>query len=278
MPEAQEASPFFSVEHWMEVLRDRGPSVLLALLALFVTFRVARIASNLTVRASERAKVDRTLALFFGKLVRWLVVVLGLLVVLGMFGIETASFAVVLGAAGFAIGMALQGTLGNFASGVMLLVFRPFRVGDVVNVGGITGKVLEIGLFSTQLDTPDGRRIIVPNGSVYGSTIENVTHNPKRRADVAVGVDYAADLDRTREVLEKAAASVPQRDPELGHQVVCTGLGASSVDWVVRVWCRTEDYWPCKEATTVAIKKELDAAGIGIPFPQLDVHLDQAVS
>jgi small conductance mechanosensitive channel len=159
---------------------------------------------------------------------------------------------------------------------VLLMIFRPYRVGDVVRVAGEAGKVDEIDLFCTTLDTVDNRRLIVPNGAILGSTIENVTHNPLRRADVAVGACYSAAIDATRAALERAAASVPQRDPQAGHQVVLVGLGASAVDWQVRVWCATGDYFNCLEATVRAVKQELDRAGIAIPFPQLQVHVPAA--
>jgi len=171
--------------------------------------------------------------------------------------------------------MALSGTLGHFASGVMLLIFRPFKVGDVINAAGVIGKVYEIELFTTALDTPDNRRIIVPNGSIYGATIENISHHPTRRVDVAVGVDYSADIDKTREVLDAAARSVEGILSDPPHAIVLGDLGDSAVNWTVRVWCNSADYWGIKEQLTRAVKQHLDQAGIGIPFPQMDVHLDK---
>jgi small conductance mechanosensitive channel len=182
-----------------------------------------------------------------------------------------------LAAAGFAVGLALQGTLANFSAGVMLLIFRPFKAGDVIDVAGVKGKVQEISLFTTELDTPDNRRLIVPNGSIFGSTIENVTFHPIRRVDVAVGTDYPADLNATRKVLEDAAASVqPQADGK-EPQVYLSELGDSSIAWSVRVWTSTEDYWGVKEELTQKVKDALDEAGIGIPYPQMDVHMDGAL-
>jgi small conductance mechanosensitive channel len=195
--------------------------------------------------------------------------------VLGIFGVETTSFAAVLAGAGLAIGMAFSGTLGSFAAGVMLLAFRPFKVGDVVTVAGVTGKVDQVGIFSTTLDTPDNRRFIIPNASITGSTIENISHHPVRRADVSVGTDYSADVDQTRAVLERVANELPGRLQDKDPQVVLVELGASSVDWQVRIWVDAADFWAVKEAATRAVKVALDEAGIGIPFPQMDVHLDQ---
>lgn len=256
-----------------EMLIAFVPSAITALLLLLATFLVASWLQRVVRAATQRAKIEETLGRFFGKLVRWSVLVIGFLLVLGEFGIETSSFAVVLGALGLAIGLALQGTLGHFAAGVLLLVFRPYKAGDMVRVAGETGKVDEIDLFCTTMDTVDNRRILIPNGAILGSNIENVTHHSLRRVDVPVGVEYAASVDATRAALEKAAHSILQRDPGKGHQIMLMGLGASSVDWQVRVWCKTEDYFLCMEATVRASKLALDAAGIGIPFPQMDVHL-----
>jgi small conductance mechanosensitive channel len=191
-----------------------------------------------------------------------------------MFGIQTTSFAAVIGAAAFAIGLAFQGTLSNIASGVMLLIFRPFKVSDVINAAGVTGRVIEIGLFTTCFDTLDNRRIFVPNALIFGGTIENVTYHEKRRVDVSVGTDYGADLDEVRAVLERSIASVEGAVDDPEPQIYLLELGGSSIDWSVRVWCMTDDYWPVREATTRAVKIGLDAAGIGIPFPQMDVHVD----
>jgi len=247
-----------------------------ALLFLIIAFVVAGWVRRVISGTLTRTGVDITLAKFLGTIARWGIVILALVAALGMFGVETTSFAAIIGAAGLAIALSFQGALGNLASGVMLLLFRPFKVGDVVNTGGQIGKVDEIGLTCTTLDTPDNRRIIIPNGAVFGATIENMSHHAERRADVEVGCDYSADLDKTREVLARAAESVPGRLTSRDVQVVLTGLGGSSVDWQVRVWAPAADFFPVKEAAIRAVKIALDDAGIGIPFPQMDVHMDQA--
>jgi len=159
----------------------------------------------------------------------------------------------------------------------MLLIFRPFKVGDVVRVADVFGTVDEIELFTTAVDTFDKRRIIVPNNQIVGAIIENVSYHKQRRVDVSVGVEYAADIDQTRAVLEKAAASVEQGLKDPAPQVVLGDLGDSSVGWTVRVWVNAGDFWPAKEAATRAVKTHLDEAGIGIPFPQMDVHLDGTI-
>ena len=205
---------------------------------------------------------------------RALILVAAVLACLGVFGIETTTFAAVIGAAAFAVGLAFQGTLSNFASGVLLLVFRPYGVGDVVSAGGQTGKVDAIGLFTTTLDTPDNRRIIVPNSAVTGGVIENISHHSTRRVTVAVGTDYGADLDAVRAVLEKMAPTLPGVLQDPAPQIFLDSLGDSCINWQVRVWCKTGDYWDVWQATTSATKKALDGANVGIPFPQMDVHVD----
>lgn len=246
-------------------------SLLILIVAYFVGKLLARMVSN-----PLQKRVDATVGTFAGKLVLYAIMIFTLLGVLGKFGISVASFAAVVAAAGFAIGLAFQGTLSNFASGVLLLVFRPFKVGDVINAAGITAKVAEIDLFTTVFDTFDNRRIIVPNSAIAGGTIENITHHPERRVDVAVGVEYAADIARTRETLAAAAESVKEHLVEgegRGYQVVLGDLGDSAVQWTVRFWTQASIFFPAKEALTAAVKNHLDQAGIGIPFPQMDVHL-----
>ncbi len=252
---------------------DFGPKVLKLFFFLWVTFKLAGWASDLTKKAMEKAKIDATLSIFAAKMARNVVLLMGILSCLGLFGIQTANFAAVLGAAGFAIGLAFQGTLSNFASGIMLLVFRPFKVGDIVEVSDVTGKVQEIAMFSTIVDTFDNRRFIVPNSEIFGNTIENVTHHPNRRLTVEVGVDYPADIDSTREVLMKALKSVDSILDEPAPQAYLKGLGASSVNWDVRGWAKNEDFWSAKEALTRAVKMELDKAAIGIPYNTVDVNL-----
>jgi small conductance mechanosensitive channel len=249
-----------------------------AIVIIVATIIVGKIVANMVQRGTTKAKIDVTLARFFGKLVYYLILIVGGMFALGKFGIEVTSFAAILAAVGFAVGMALSGTLGNFAAGAMLLIFRPFKVGDVVNAAGITAKVNEIELFTTTFDTPDNRRIIVPNSAIYGGTIENITFHPERRCDVNVGCDYSADLDQTREVLCKAAESLDElmvKGEGRGYQVYLLDLGDSSVNWVVRFWTTGADFWGAKEKLTRAVKQHLDEAGIGIPFPQMDVHLDK---
>jgi small conductance mechanosensitive channel len=261
-----------------QLLLDWGPKIAGAIIILVATFIVGKIIARIVSRTAEKAKIDLTLSRFFGKMVYYLVLVIGVMIALGTVGVEVTSFAAILAAAGFAVGMAMSGTLGNFANGVMLLIFRPFDVGDVISAAGVTAKVNAIELFTTTLDTPDNRRIIVPNSAIYGGTIENITHHDERRCDVFVGCDYGADLDKTREVLTKAAESLDQYNVKgegRGFQIFLIDLGDSSVNWTVRFWTTGADFWTAKEKLTEAVKQHLDEAGIGIPFPQMDVHLDK---
>lgn len=247
-----------------------------AILILLVSYFVARFLARICSMPVQR-RVDQTLGSFVKKLVFYLVMVFALVGVLGMFGVSVASFAAVLASVGFAIGLAFQGSLSHFAAGVLLLVFRPFKIGDVVSVSGITAKVNEIDLFSTTFDTFDNRRITIPNGTILKDNIENQSWHSVRRVDVHVGVDYSATLDETRKVLSAAAESLAEQTIQgegRGYQIVLNELADSSVNWTIRLWVRTADYWSVQEQLTAATKEHLDQRGIGIPFPQLDVHLD----
>ena len=267
-----------SSRDWIYVVEYYGLRALVVVAMMVAAWTVSGWAATLVRRALARVRFDETLTKFISKLVRWLILLLVGLTCISYFGVDTTSFAAVLGAAGLAVGLAFQGTLSNFASGGMLLIFRPFKVGDVVNVADILGTVNEIALFTTEIDTFDGRRIVIPNSEIYGSVIENITYHPRRRVDVPVGASYDADIDATRAALERAIANVSQvvSDPE--PAVVLDGLGGSSVDWVVRAWARKEEFLEVKQALIRSVKLELDQAEIGIPYPQLDVHLDSPVS
>jgi small conductance mechanosensitive channel len=193
--------------------------------------------------------------------------------VLSYFGVNVSAFAAVLAALGFAVGMALQGTLSNFAAGIMLLVFRPFEVGDYIVVSGAEGTVETIDLFTTRLNTYEKRHLIVPNGKIFGSVIQNNSHNDERRITVLVGTDYTVGIKETRSALESAIASVERQINLDSAQVYLLDLGSCAVNWRCRVWSHADDYSQVKEDLTAAVKESLDAAKIGIPFPQLDVNV-----
>jgi small conductance mechanosensitive channel len=241
---------------------------------LLIAWIIAGWTRRATQRGLERAQMDPTLRKFFANLARYTVLVIAVLACLGIFGVQTTSFAALIAAAGLAIGLAFQGTLSNFAAGAMLLTFRPFKAGDLVSVAGHLGIVDEIELFTTAIDTLDNRRLIVPNSAIFGSTIENLTYHDVRRVDVEVGTEYRADLDKVRRVLEKVVEDEPSRVPERNSHVLLAELGESSINWQLRVWARTDQYWDVRQRVTRSAKYALDQAGISIPFPQRDVHFD----
>ena len=254
------------------------PYVLKAIGALFVFWIGRRIIERIVKALNsllEKRGIEPTVARFGSSMLKYAMLGGLVLGIMGYFGVDTTSFAALIAAMGLAVGMALEGTLGNFASGVMLLVFKPFKVGDFVTAAGVTGTIEEIGIFVTTFTTLDNQKIIVPNGKVFGDTITNVGANPKRRVDIDVGCDYGADIDECRATLEKVVEHIPDMIQDPAPQIFLSSLGASSVDWQVRIWCETSKYWDVHQQTVRAIKKVLDEKGIGIPFPQMDVHLDK---
>lgn len=259
----------------LDTVISYGTRVAGVVLLLIAAFAVGKWARRKTFRRlAEAPRSDPTLNKFFAGLAYYAIVGFAVLASMNLFGIDVTSFVALLAAAGFAVGLAFQGSLSNFAAGVMLLVFRPFGVGDKVEVAGVTGTVDEIGFFTSTLDTPDNRRFVVPNSEIFGSTMENYSHHDERRVDVAVGTDYDADLDETRAVLEDAARVVDGRLEDPAPQVYLDELGGSSINWSVRVWAETGDYWGVRERLTHAVKEALDEAEIGIPYPNMDVHVD----
>ncbi len=264
-----------SPAEWITLGEQLGLRAGLVIVLMILALTVSSWAST-AVRASlKRLKFDETITLFLAKFARYGILLMAALACMSKFGVETASFAAVIGATGFAIGLAFQGTLSNFAAGAMLLVFRPYKVGDVVNIASHLGKVDEIELFTTTIDTFDNRRIIIPNGSIYGAVIENITHHRKRRIDVDVGVSYSADIDATRKALTAAADSVPGILADPHADIVLLGLGGSSVDWSVRAWGPTSEFLNLKQQLIRAIKNHLNEAHIEIPFPQMDIRVRQ---
>lgn len=255
---------------------DWGLKLIGAILVLIATWLIAAWIRRTIIRALGRPRIDQTFGRFIGNLARWIVIAMGIVACLGVFGVNTTSLAAMVGAAGLAIGLALQGSLTNLAAGIMLLMLRPFKVGDYIKVAGVEGSVYEVELFTLKINGPDNRRIILPNSQVFSSVIENFTHNAHRRADISVGVDYAADTVSTREVLSRAVRSVPGVLTDPPPDVFLNDLGASSVNWRVSGWCKPSDFGTVKQAICEAVKQELERAKIPIPFPQLDVRLHSA--
>ena len=195
-----------------------------------------------------------------------------ILTALSELGVETTSFLAILGAAGLAIGLALKDSLGNFASGVMIILFKPFKVGDVVNAAGVTGSVSEVGIFNSIFITPDNQKIIIPNGAITAGTITNINAEPTRRVDLVVGIGYDDDIKKAKEVLNQLVTSDERVLQEKGITIAVSELADSSVNFVVRAWVNTPDYWGVKFDLTENIKLTFDKEGISIPYPQQDVH------
>ena len=251
-----------------------GIRVVGALVVLFVGWIAAK-----WMRASARkvlgARLDPTLVPFISGMIYYAVLAFVIVAVLGLFGIETTSFIAVLGAASLAVGLALQGTLANFAAGVMLLIFKPFKIGGFVAAAGVSGSVQEVGIFATTLHTGDNVKIIVGNASIYGATISNYSANPTRRIDLVVGVSYNDDLGRAGETIERVLQAEPRVLTEPAPTVAVSELADCSVNFVVRPWCASADYWATRFDLTRKLKEELEAAGCSIPYPQQDVHMHQ---
>jgi small conductance mechanosensitive channel len=248
----------------------------LAAVAIFVIGRwVAKGVRKLVERVMTRSKVDSTLVSFTANLVYIALLAFIVVAALGQLGIQTTSFIAILGAAGLAVGLALQGSLSNFAAGFLLIIFRPFKVGDYIEGAGVTGVVEAIQIFTTQLKTPDNKTVIVPNAKMTDDNIVNWTVKGTRRVDLVMGIGYEDDIDKARSIMAEiiAADSRVLKDPT--PQIAVSELGDSSVNFVVRPWTRVEDYWGVYFDLTEKIKKAFDANGISIPFPQRDVHLYQ---
>lgn len=250
-------------------------SIVAFVIILVVGRYVASWVRNLIRGGLDKPKVDTTLTKFAGNFAYYAIFLLAIFAGLETVGVETASFVAVLAAASFAVGLALQGTLANFAAGVMLLIFRPFKVGDYVEIADETGFVKDISLFFTRITTRDNRLVIIPNGDVFGSTIRNIFAHDIVRVDCDVGTDYSAEIDDVRTVLLDAARSVDDRVEEKGVQAALKGLGDSTIDWQVRVWARPDDFFRLRQELARQVKYKLDEAEIGIPYPQLDVHVDE---
>ncbi|WP_113907199.1 mechanosensitive ion channel family protein [Aliidiomarina celeris] len=247
--------------------------IAIALAIIIAGFIIARTVSKTMIKRLDKSKVDNAVVSFLAAIVRTVIIVAALLMALSHVGIQTTSFIAILGAAGLAIGLALQGSLSNFASGVLIMIYRPFKSGDYVDAGGIAGSVERIELFTTVLKTPDAKLVIVPNSQITGSAITNFSEEPIRRVDMVIGVSYNANLQKTKQVLMDVISSDPRMLQDPAPRVSVTELADSSVNFIVRPWVKSEDYWPMYWDSMERIKDALDAAGIEIPFPQMDVHL-----
>ena len=243
-------------------------NVIAALVILLIALSVSAWAKGRVTALSNRYKrLDDTLFSFLGNIVKYLILAIGVIFILNRFGIQTTSLAALIGAAGLAIGLALQGALSNLAAGVMIIMFRPFRQGDFIDAGSESGTVTEIQLFYVMLTTYDGIQVIMPNSDIWKSAITNYSANPTRMMDLTIGVAYNADLKKTQEVLEAVSSSDPRAMTDPAPVIRVKNLGDSSVDFTFRVWASTADYWSLRSEMIRKIKVEFDANGIGIPFP-----------
>jgi small conductance mechanosensitive channel len=244
-----------------------------------VIFYVGRGVVALVVRGVEkvlaRQKVDETLVSFMTSILRWLLLLFVVIAALSQLGIDTTSLIALLGAAGLAVGLALQGSLANFAAGVLIIIFRPFTRGDFIDAGGAMGTVDKISIFTTILTTPDNKEVIVPNGGIIGGVITNFSARPTRRVDMVFGIAYDDDLRQARQILEEIIAADDRILAEPAPVITVGELADSSVNFLVRPWVNAADYWAVLWDTTEAVKLRFDEAGITIPFPQREVHLRQ---
>ena len=250
-----------------------GMKIIIAIVIFFVGKMVAKWVSGLTQSAMIKKQVDPALQHFGSSLVYYGLLAFVIIAALGQLGIQTASFVAIIGAAGLAIGLALQGSLANFAAGFLILMFRPFKIGDYVEVAGTSGSVEKIMIFTTELKTPDNKKVIIPNGAVTAGTITNYSANDTRRVDLTFGIGYGDDIDKARAVLRGIVDADERilKDPAVTIEVVA--LADSSVNFVVRPWVKTGDYWPVYFHLQETVKKRFDEEGVSIPFPQRDVHL-----
>lgn len=264
----------------LDYLEAHGPQLLINIVSAIVIYYVGKIIAAILTRmlgrVLARTKMDEMLVSFLTNIVYYLLLAVVAMAALERLGVETTSFAAVLAAAGFAVGMALQGSLGNFASGVMLIVLRPFKKGDYVEAGGVSGTIEEIAIFHTIMKTLDNRRIIVPNGEITSGVITNYSHNPIRRIDLVIGCGYGDDLLAVKSFLNDVIEEDPRILDNPEPMVAVSELGDSSVNFIVRPWVKTEDYFTTKCDLTERIKLGFDQRGFNFPFPSRDVYTHAA--
>ncbi len=258
-----------------DIAMNFGPKVLAAILIFFIGKWLARKLAELSAKAMQRARMDQILVGFGRNIIYMALFVFVILAALNQVGVQTTSFLAVIGAAGLAIGLALQGSLSNFAAGVMLVFFRPFKVGDYVEAGGTSGTVQEIQLFTTLLSTPDNKAVFVPNGSIISSTITNYSSYETRRVDMVFGCGYGDDMARARQVLTQILAADERILADPAPTIAMRELADSSVNFVVRPWVKAADYWDVRDTVYEQVKLHFDAEGLNIPYPQREVHVHE---
>ncbi len=269
---------FFNDEsiNWDELMTqgiDLGLLILGAIVVLVIGVWLAGVVERrLSALFAKSSKIDDTVSAFLASLGKYIVLIFTGIALLDQFGVETTSLVALLGAAGLAIGLALQGTLSNLAAGVMLLIFRPFKIGDFITVGGESGSVNAISLFTTQLDTPDNVRITIPNGNVWGSAITNFSFHDTRRVQVVIGIGYDDDIDKAMETIKGIVEADERCHKDPAPVIAVSALGDSAVDVMLRVWCQSGDYWQLNWDLLKGIKEAFDDKGINIPYPIRTVY------
>lgn len=259
-------------ELWTEIIERFVLPAIGAFVVLVVGWTLSRVISNAIANGLARSgRIDETLRLFFRSMIRYVLLAVTVIAVLEMFGVEATGLVAVLGAASLAIGLALQGTLQHVAAGVMLLIFRPFKVGDFIEAGGESGTVKMISLFTTELATPDNVQIIVPNGAMWGSSVKNFSFHPTRRVDLVFGISYDDDIPKAMELIREIAEADERALADPAAFVAVSNLGDSSVDITTRVWCQASDYWGLRFDLLRRVKEAMDTAGISIPYPHMQV-------
>ena len=261
------------IEQLVAFAKTYGLKVIGAIIILIIGRIIAGIGRSTVRKMLQKANTDPAVISFTASLTYILILTVAVLAALSKFGIQTASFIAILGAAGFAVGFALQGSLANFAAGVLILIFRPFKVGDFIDAAGVMGTVKEIHLFTTQLATPDNVRILVPNGKLYGDIIKNYSANETRRIDLVFGIGYSSSIQKAYEVISEILKEDKRILADPATQIAVAELADSSVNFVVRPWVESKDYWDVRFDLTRKIKEEFDKQGIEIPFPQRTVHM-----
>ncbi len=257
------------------LLIEYAMNIAAAILTLFIGLFVARLISGGFHKVLTKRKLDSTIVDFVASMARYVIVAFVVIAALSRIGVQTTSFIALIGAAGLAIGLALQGSLSNFASGVLIIVLRPFKAGEYIEAAGIAGSVESVQIFATTLTTIDNKFVVVPNSAILGGNIINYSRKATRRIDLTIGVSYSADLAKTKAVLEQVVKANSSVLTDPAPQIAVAELGDSSVNLVVRPWVKSEQYWDIRFELMEAIKNGLDEEGIEIPFPQMDVHMDK---
>jgi small conductance mechanosensitive channel len=261
------------MEHWINLAIQYGTKILLALVVLIIGLAIIKRLNKVISKSLEKRKVDPSLNPFLTAIISTLLKVMLVISIASMVGVETTSFVAVLGAAGLAVGLALQGSLANFAGGVLILILKPFKVGDFIDGGGHSGTVHEIQVFYTFITTPSGQEVIIPNAQLSNNAIKNYSFHDTRRFDMTFGIGYDDDIDQAKKIISDLADAEKRFLEDKGISIFIEALADSSVNIHLRAWAKNDDFWDIFNNFNEKVKKAFDAAGVGIPYPQMDLHL-----